>query len=326
MIFTPLHHSWSLDCYRGAIEHKQKLPAIWLWLMRFPMTMVYVYGAIAKMESDWLSGKATRELLGRANAGTFLEPLMNLQWTPIFYAWSGMLFDLLVPFAVLWKKTRVPAFIAAILFHTNNYFVFPIGVFPLLSLALTSIYFEPNFPRKYIPIKSKVYFKKIYSYDPQSKIDFINLWPQKWLTVLLSIFILFQLIIPFRHHLYPGHTNWHEVGHYFSWRMMLRQKEIEIRYDISHPVTSEKRYAPLEDYLNASQIRSFAGNPGMNLQFAHYLKELVEKNGGFTPVISAEIYISLNGREKKKLINSELNLATIPKFEPAYFWIEPIGR
>ena len=326
MIFTPLHHSWSLDCYRGAIEHKQKLPAIWLWLMRFPMTMVYVYGAIAKMESDWLSGKATRELLGRANAGTFLEPLMNLQWTPIFYAWSGMLFDLLVPFAVLWKKTRVPAFIAAILFHTNNYFVFPIGVFPLLSLALTSIYFEPNFPRKYIPIKSKVYFKKIYSYDPQSKIDFINLWPQKWLTVLLSIFIFFQLIIPFRHHLYPGHTNWHEVGHYFSWRMMLRQKEIEIRYDISHPVTNEKRYAPLEDYLNASQIRSFAGNPGMNLQFAHYLKELVEKNGGFTPVISAEIYISLNGREKKKLINSELNLATIPKFEPAYFWIEPIGR
>ena len=140
------------------------------------------------------------------------------------------------------------------------------------------------------------------------------------------MFILLQLIIPFRHHLYPGHTNWHEVGHYFSWRMMLRQKEIEIRYDISHPVTNEKRYAPLEDYLNTSQIRSFAGNPGMNLQFAHYLKELVEKNGGFTPIISAEILVSLNGREKKRLIDNGTNLAKIPKFIPAYIWVEPMVR
>ena len=28
-----------------------------------PMTLVYVYGAIAKMEPDWLSGKATQGLL-----------------------------------------------------------------------------------------------------------------------------------------------------------------------------------------------------------------------------------------------------------------------
>ena len=107
---------------------------------------------------------------------------------------------------------------------------------------------------------------------------------------------------------------------------MLRQKKIEIRYDISHPVTNEKRYAPLEDYLNASQIRSFSGNPGMNLQFAHHLKELVEKNGGFTPIITARIFISLNGRNMKKLISESLNLAEIPKFEPAYYWVEPFGR
>ena len=40
------------------------------------------------------------------------------------------------------------------------------------------------------------------------------------------------------------------------------------------PTTGEKRYAPLDDYLNPSQIRSFAGNPDMNLQFAHHLKNL----------------------------------------------------
>ena len=89
-----------------------------------------------------------------------------------------------------------------------------------------------------------------------------------------------QLILPFRHFLYPGWTLWHEEGHYFAWRMMLRQKVIEIRYDLTHPVTGETRYAPLKDYLNTSQIRSFAGNPGMVLQFSHHLRDLVEKNAG----------------------------------------------
>ena len=326
MIFTPLNHSWSLDCFRGAIEHKNKFPAIWLWLMRFPMTMVYVYGAIAKMESDWLSGKSTRELLGKANEGTILEPLMNFEWMPVFYAWSGMFFDLLVPFAVLWKRTRVPAFITAILFHSHNYFVFPIGVFPLLSLALTVMYFEPEFPRKMIPLVLKEYFNKIYSKVKIDNNEKTILWPHQWSIALLTGFIICQLLIPFRHHLYPGETNWHEVGHYFSWRMMLRQKNIEIKFDITHPDTGETRYAPLDDYLNSSQIRSFAGNPGMNLQFAHHLKELVEMNGGFTPIITARIYVSLNGRRMEKLISESLNLATIPKFESAYVWVEPFGR
>jgi len=324
MIFTPLHHSWSLDCYRGAIEHKKKLPAIWLWLMRFPMTMVYVYGAIAKIESDWLSGKATRELLGRANAGTFLEPLMNLQWTPVFYAWSGMLFDLLVPFAVLWKKTRIPAFTAAILFHTNNFIVFPIGVFPLLSLALTAIYFNPDFPKKLIPnwLKNNMYqLYRVPNHGVMNK-NKNNMWLQKWLIGFLSLFIFFQLILPFRHHLYPGETKWHQVGHYFSWRMMLRQKLVEIRYDVIHPDTGEKRYAPLDDYLNASQIRSFIGNPGMNLQFAQHLRKLVLRHGGFDPIINAHILVSLNGRKSQILVDEKLDLGKLNQFTPAYMWVE----
>jgi len=64
----------------------------------------------------------------------------------------------------------------------------------------------------------------------------------------------------------------------------------------------------------------------MNLQFAHHLKELVEMNGGFTPIITARIYVSLNGRRMEKLISESLNLATIPKFESAYVWVEPFGR
>ena len=74
------------------------------------------------------------------------------------------------------------------------------------------LYFEPSFPKKLIPEKISVYFLKVYKIKNQKK-DSNNLGlPQNWQISLIIIFIFFQLIIPFRHHLYPGHTNWHEEG------------------------------------------------------------------------------------------------------------------
>ncbi len=93
---------------------------------------------------------------------------------------------------------------------------------------------------------------------------------------------------------------------------------------IHHPVTKEIRYAPLEDYLNSSQIRTFAGNPGMVLLFAHHLKDLVKKNAGFTPIVTAEILISLNGRPKMNLVDPLLNLADIDPYKPAYYWVTDV--
>ena len=126
------------------------------------MGIVYFYGGIAKLDPDWLSGLATRKLMVEANRGTFLEPLMKYEITSYFYAWSGMLFDLLIPFLLLWKKTRNLAFVAAIVFHFNNNFVFTIGIFPILALTLTMIYYEAGFPRKLVPIIIKNWISREY--------------------------------------------------------------------------------------------------------------------------------------------------------------------
>ena len=151
LALAPLHNSWSLDVLRGNVSHTEKLPALWIWLIRFHIVVVYFYGGIAKFDPDWLGGMATKELMLIANRGTVLEALMEYPWAPYFYGWSGMLFDLLIPFLMLWKPARKWAFLAAVLFHTNNYFVFPIGIFPVLSLVLTLMFFDADFPRKITP-------------------------------------------------------------------------------------------------------------------------------------------------------------------------------
>ena len=335
LILAPLHKSWSLDVLRGAVQHTDRLPAIWLWLIRFHMGVVYFYGGIAKFDPDWLNGMAPGELLGAANRGTIFQPLMDYDLVHLLYAWSGLLFDLLIPFLMLYKPVRKWAFLAAVLFHTNNYFVFPIGIFPVLALALTLMFFDADFPRKIVPEK----FKKIASEQYRKRLLLLqnNFTPEKMeadsshgisrpLRIILGLYVLLHLLLPFRHLLYPGRTIWHEEGHYFAWRMMLRQKITRLQFNVTHPVTGERRYANPGDYLNTSQYKVFAGNPGMILLFAHHLDQLVQSNARFDPKITARIEVSLNGRDFRELVDPELDLSNIPAYEPSYRWVKPFGE
>ena len=132
-------------------------------------------------------------------------------------------------------------------------------------------------------------------------------------------------MVPFRHLTYPGWTTWHEEGHDFAWRMMLRQKTSKILLNVIHPSTGEKRYAAPEDYLNFLQLK-IIGNPTLFLQFVHHIDQLVKKNAGFDPIISAKYEVSINGREYRDLVDPNLDLSDIPKFEPNYLWVKPFGK
>ena len=328
LILAPLHRSWSLDVLRGSVEQTDSHPVLWLWIFRLHMGIVYFYGGLAKLDPDWLSGLATRKLLGEANRGTFLEPLIQYEFTSYFYAWSGMLFDLFIPFLMLWKKTRNLAFVAAFIFHFNNNFVFTIGIFPILALTLTMIYYESGFPRKLVPrqIKkwiSREYRKRIKNQDKNITPDNRHVHPV--LLIFLGIYFMIQLLVPFRHLAYPGWTTWHEQGHDFAWRMMLRQKTSIGQFIVIHPETGEQRYADAADYLNDVQLK-FMGNPRTMLQFVHHLDQLVKSNAGFDPVITAKYEISLNGREPRELVDPTKDLSEIPVFEPAYRWVIPFGK
>ena len=107
---------------------------------------------------------------------------------------------------------------------------------------------------------------------------------------------------------------------------MLRQKHITLTMYVVHPNTGEQRYAPPEDYLNPSQLRAMGGNPNRILQFAHYLRDLVQKNAGFTPHIRADIKIALNGRMPIRLVSPELDFVKVPPFTSAYRWVIPYSR
>lgn len=194
----------------------------------------------------------------------------------------------------------------------------------MLALMLTLIFYDAGFPRKIVPRKIKKligdqYRKRLPEFNqsinsPKNKINRI-------FVVFIGVYVLIQLLVPFRHLTYPGWTTWHEEGHDFAWRMMLRQKTNRMTFNVIHPVTGEQRYADPDDYLNFLQSK-LMGNPTLLLQFAHHLDNLVKINAGFDPIISAKYEVSINGRKFRDLVDPNLDLSKIPKFHPNFLWVK----
>jgi len=251
---------------------------------------------------------------------------MQQEWVPLFFGWSGLLFDLLIPFILLWRRTRLLGLLAALLFHTSNLFIFTIGIFPVLALALSLLFFDPGFPRRLATtrLQSRIsgwYHKRLGSPKP----TVVGL-PVRPVMVLLGVYLAWQLLMPFRHWVTPGWTSWHQDGHLFAWRMMLVHKKVEMLFEARHPETGETRYAPPEDYLNVPQFIKLARNPDMILQFANYLKRLIQRNAKFTPEILVTVKVAINGREYADLVRPDRDLGKKPPFTPAHEWVIPYPR
>ena len=94
-------------------------------------------------------------------------------------------------------------------------------------------------------------------------------------------------------------------------------------FEVKNPDTGETRYADPDDYLNVPQKFKLARNPDMILQYAHYIRDLVIKNAGFTPELLATIKVGINGREYKYLLKPNLDLSKLTTFEESYKWVIP---
>lgn len=142
------------------------------------------------------------------------------------------------------------------------------------------------------------------------------------LVILLSAWLGLHLILPLRHLVVPGNVAWTEEGQRFAWMMLARTKRGDMNYlvtDVSRDYTWEVHPG---DYLSSVQMFTFLGKPDMMLQFAHYLQDSLQAEGYSDIEIRARTAISLNGRERRPLIDPAVDLTTVnrPWFGRAH-WI-----
>jgi hypothetical protein len=141
----------------------------------------------------------------------------------------------------------------------------------------------------------------------------------------LGLWLAIQIVVPLRHHLYPGDTGWTEQGHRFAWRMKLRDKVSRAMFTVHDPATGRIWLIDNRRILTPRQDSKMASQPDMILQFAHHLADTWRRREQVAaPEVRALVLSSLNGREPAQLIDSTRDLARVPRDLYAAEWILPL--
>ena len=318
MVFVPAQRAVSADASRHPTLRSSVAPAWCLWMLRFQMGVVYVYAGLAKLNGDWLRGAPMHLSMARRAESSLLGPLFALDVTPLVMSWGGALLDLLVVPALLWRPTRLPAFLLATTFHLSNVVTFGLGTFPWFSIAATALFFPPETFRRLPLLRSAL--------PPPSREDGGAASPRPAPIVAwgLAAYVLIQVLLPLRPWIYPGNPSWTEYGHRFSWRMMLRAKSGTLQYHVRDRATGEQWSVDPAQFVERWQHRDMLGKPDMILEFAHDLAEHYRRAGHEDLEIRAEALISLNGRAAHPLVDSRVDLLTERRGLPPYSWVRPL--
>src|SRR5688572_16990555 len=316
MCFLPAERAFSVDALLRRRIRADVVPAWTLWLLRVQVGIPYFYGGIAKLNSDWL--------LGGEPMRTWLRPLATMPGGHIFaadcvvygFVVGGLMLDLLVVPLLLWRRTRLFAFVAAVVFNLINALIFEIGIFPWLMLGALFIFFPPDLVRRFARAFMSPGFGNAESSQvadtPQPVAEGSSCpslsGSQKLVVGLLAAYLAVQLLLPLRHYLYPGNASWTEEGHNFAWHMKLRTKVGEAVFTVTHPRSEQTWTIKPEDYLEPHQLTKTITKPDLILQFAHYLAEQKRREGYEDVEVRARAMVSLNGRQPQLLIDPNVDL------------------
>ena len=101
---------------------------------------------MAKINSDWLIEAMPLKiwLTSKYDLPIIGESLVHLDWFHYLMSWGGMIYDLSIPFLLLYSRTRLFAFVMVVFFHLFTVVLFPIGMFPYIMIFSALIFFSSN--------------------------------------------------------------------------------------------------------------------------------------------------------------------------------------
>ncbi|WP_428742698.1 HTTM domain-containing protein [Tenacibaculum sp.] len=308
LIFLPANAQFSLDAYIRKKEYLS-VPKWTIDSVKLLLGVVYFYAGLAKANSDWLFRAQPLKiwLPSKYDLPFIGENLLQQDW--FFYAmsWCGMLYDLTIPFLLLWKRTRLLAFSLVVFFHVFTRVLFPIGMFPFIMIVATLIFFDASLHEKIIQI-----IKRIFSISSE-KVQQVTLYEfskakRKIMLPIIGVLLAIQILFPWRYFLYPGELFWTEEGFRFSWRVMLMEKAGYANFKIVDGETGKFFYVNNADFLTPFQEKQMSFQPDFILEYAHYLGDHFKNEGHKNIEVYVDSFVALNGRLSQPFINPEIDL------------------
>ena len=304
MIFLPCASYFALDS-----KNKTKVPKWTIDSLKLMLLIVYLYAGLAKINSDWLINAQPLKiwLKTKYTIPIIGETLLQNNYTYYLFSWGGMLYDIFIPFLLLYRRTRFFAFIMVIIFHVLTRILFPaIGMFPVIMIFSCIIFFDNSTHKKILDL-----LKGIFNRDDGLKevfTPYIHKYNRKLIPLFVSVFFLWQVLIPLRSISYPGELFWTEQGYRFSWRVMLIEKAGYTTFKIVDNSSGNSELVDNSLYLTKFQEKQMSFQPDMIIEYAHYLGDTYKKKGFKDVSVYAESYVTLNGRPSQRFIDPEVDL------------------
>ena len=324
MAFIPAHHALSVDAWIRPGIRSQTVPRWALWILRFQVAVPYFYSGISKLAPDWLQGQPmTNALKLRQDRLGLLAPYAGEPWLIWVFNYGSLVFDLLIVPLLVWRKTRLPAFLVVCVFHTTNHFVFDIDFFPWFMMVATTVFFEPDWPRRFLNTFTE---KKVIERTSPQSLMAKRSSPCSWASlstlrrggvIVLGTYVLLQAVIPLRHHCYEGSSSWTEEGHQFAWNLMLRSKRCAVQFYATDKETGRTTRVELSHLLTRRQRLMLGKYPRMLHQLAHFFRDEMREQNRDVEIRVIDI-VSLNSRKPQLLVDPRVDLAAEP-----LSWREP---
>lgn len=248
LLWMPADRCLSVRSAGAAPAESREVPFWTVVLLRFQLLVVYFFGGVAKLNYDWIvRAEPMRTVLALAleahpDLPGGLRALLATDAAAHVLSIGGLAYDLAIGPLMLLPRTRLLGIVLTVIFHGLNHFLLfeDIGVFPFLGLAATTIFLEPDWPRRLwawlsrprwiapdgawflaglvlLPPIGAALGWRLGGAEREAKEPSRPL--PLWQTALLAAWVLWQALLPMRHFLIPGDVLWTSEGEYFSWRM-----------------------------------------------------------------------------------------------------------
>ncbi|MEK6450405.1 MULTISPECIES: HTTM domain-containing protein [Myroides] len=304
MCFLPANKYASLDVKQGRVSQGLFMNQYVSWIFIFQVSILYIFGTVAKFYPDWLDGTFTKLMYEGANIPSVFKEMFTAKWFYISIAYLGILFDGLIVPLLLFKRTRTWALVASLIFHLFNSITLHIGIFPYFALSFAVFFYEPDQIRALFFKKKPILDINSISYQ-QIKKEALS----KTSLIIVSVFAFVQLVLPLRMHFIEGDVLWTDEAHRLSWRMMLRSRAGYTNYIVENKKTGERRYYDIENVLTTKQEARLT-SPDMIWQMAQYIKKEYA-NKGEDVAVYAESYVSINRRDLSRFVDHKVDLGNV---------------
>jgi len=301
MSVIPMHRTWSVDAALFPWPAEQgTMRRLYLTLMKVQVEIVLIYAGLVKLNWDWLRLEPIRSWLIARSDAVWYGAIWETEAGLILGAFGPVLLHIVGAPLLLWRRTRLPVFLVYLVFHVTNHFIFDIGIFPWMTIALTTLFFAPDWPRAALRRAGLAGLAAAQAGGATLRSVPITAGA-KALLVFALVWSLSQALVPWRHFLIDGQARWTDEGHRFSWRMKLLDRVASTPVMMVYlPERGEIRVPDEQGRLSDRQRRKYKRIPGMLRSYAIQLADSYRTAARPNENIRVHVWV-LKGVNNRKL-------------------------